>query len=646
MNNNNYWYNIKEENGSILIEKTIKEEKTETNNYFLSKNKKNNWRPVFFVLPIILLLPFFVMIFLNSISSNNGNSKYRTFMIYMVGSDLESSGKIATYDLNDIKGTNIDLNNNNILLMVGGSKKWHNNYVNEDEVGLFELTKSGFKKVKKFKLSSMGYTDTLYNFIDYTTSHYNSEKYDMIFWNHGLGALGLEVDEVFDDFLDIKELKSVFDKTKFSKEKLELVIFNNCLAGNIHFASIMKEYANYMVASEEVMYVGGIIDRLNFLNDVKKNDNGYDIGLAYVKKSDSSINLANKINGIDLDSTLSIIDLSKIEEVEKNMNKYFDSIDLESNYKNVSRARRKTTTYGDTDLSYDTVDLYTLADSLGSVSNNELKEALQESIKKAVVHNSALNEYSNGLSVYFPYYGDNEFITSHLYYFDKIWNNEYTNFIHNYYDLSTKAKRANRIGKENDVLKLSNIIKYEDNKISLELTEEENNAYQSANIYVFEKSNNKYKLITKSDEIYLENNKLISKDLVLLKTFNNEIISSIKENNIYKIYGLLSGNDVVIKVKNNKGYGSISNVLIDSKDKPVGGLIDYSDEPITYYSLVYNNLNEKLSEDWNTNIQKVKLNNEDNNISLVGNDLTNYYVLIELFDINNDVFYSDLTQIK
>ena len=72
----------------------------------------------------------------------------------------------------------------------------------------------------------------------------------------------------------------------------------------------------------------------------------------------------------------------------------------------------------------------------------------------------------------------------------------------------------------------------------------------------------------------------------------------------------------------------------------------YNDEVISYYSLIYNNLNEKLTSDWNSNIQKELINNEDSEINIVGNSLSNYYVLIELFDINNDVFYSNLEQIK
>ena len=494
----------------------------------------------------------------------------------------------------------------------------------------------------------MGDTDTLYKFLDFTTDHYKSEKFDLIFWNHGLAALGVEADEVFnDDFINIQELNDVFSKTKFKEDKLELVIFNNCMSGNVHIASVMKKYANYMVASEEVMYVASFINRLDFLNDVKKEDNGYDIGLSYIKKSDSSISLVNKKKNSKLESTLSIIDLSKMDNLEKNMNEYFKAIELDDNYKSISRVRRRIPTYGgDGQYDFDTVDLYYLTDSIYNISDYNIKFALQDSIKEAVVYNSSTNTYSNGLSIYFPYFGDEDYVASHVYFFDKLWNNGYTDFIHRYVELSNDSKRANRIGNEDEVLSLTNEVKKENNNITIELTEDEKEKYQSANVYVFEKNNNKYQLLLKTDEVELVNNKLLVSDIVVLKTANNKIVSSYKENNSIKTYGLFKDTDVVIKIDNEEGYGVINKILIDSINKPTGGLIEYNEEDITYYVLNYNNLSETLVKDWDSNIEKIKMDNKINNTIFVENDLSVYYVLIEMFDVNNDKFYSKLTEIK
>lgn len=651
MNNYDYWYNLKEDNGNVVIEKVLKKEivseETTQNQRYEAPVKKSNWKPVAIVLPILIILPLLVL-FLFSLSFGNksGGYKYRTFMMYMVGSDLESSGSIATFDLNDIKGSNIDLDNINVLLMVGGSKKWHN-FVSEDEIAIYELTKSGFKKVKSSSPVNMGSAATLSSFIEYVHNNYESEKYDMVFWNHGFGAIGLEHDEISDDFISIVELNEVFAASPFKDNKLELVIFNNCLAGNVHFASVMKNYAEYMVASEEVMYVGSVIDRLNFLNEVEKDDDGYDIGLAYVNKSDESINKLNKL-GKNLDSTLSIIDLSKVDELEENINNYFGSIDLDNNYRLISIARRKTHTYGKEDNNaYDTVDLYELTESLKLFSDKDITESLQDSLKETVKYNSAYNEYSNGLAIYFPYYGNTEYITSHLYAFDKLWDNDYIDFINSYYSLSSSAKRAHRAGSDDEILYLKNNITNENDTVKIELTNEEKEAYQKANIYVFEKDNDKYQLLLKSDDLYLENNNLVFDQYKLLKTSNSKTISSIYSNGIYKVYGKYNDSDVIVKIENQNGEGKISDVLVDSGNKPTGGFIDYNGEDISFSKVKYNILdNDKIIEDWEESIEKELIDNKNIDIMIVGESLNNCYVLIELFDVNNDVYYSKLTEIK
>ncbi len=654
--NDDYWYNIKNEEGKVTVEKKSKKAKEESISkekesndlpVVTEKTKKKNWTPVFILLPILVILPLIILFLLNI--QDDGivhEKKHRTIMLYMVGSDLESSGSMGTFDLNDINGQKIDLDNNNVVLMVGGSKKWHN-FVNEKEIGLYELSKSGFKKIKSYDVSSMGSVNIFSKFLDYAHDKFPADKYDLIFWNHGLGAAGLEEDELSNDFLDINEMDKVFKQSPFSKDKLELIIFNNCLAGNIHFASIMKNYAEYMVGSEEVLYVGSIINRLDFLNDVKVSDDGYDIGLLYVNKSDASVSAVNRSGKGPIDSTLSIIDLSMIDKVETNMNIFFNSLDLDKDYRAISRTRRRINTYGAGEYEYDTVDLYDLATSLSNYSNSKAIESLKSSIKDAVKYNSALNSYSNGLSVYFPYYGSTEYIESHLYLFQKLWKNDYTEFINNYYNKSNSTKRARRSGNEN-VLYLSNEIKNENNNISLELTNEEKESFQKANIYIFkENDNNKYELVLKSDELELNDNKLVFDKNKVLKDINNKAVSSIYENGSYKVYGKLNDTNVVLKISNNNGFGTINSVLIDSDDKPIGGFVEYNKENINYYTLTYSLLtNEKLDEDWKENKEKVIVNNDKVDLNIVSIDLKDYYVLIEVNDENNDSFYTQLTKIK
>ena len=47
----------------------------------------------------------------------------RTVMVYMIGSDLESSQGSATFDIDEILASNFDEDDVNVLLYTGGTKK-------------------------------------------------------------------------------------------------------------------------------------------------------------------------------------------------------------------------------------------------------------------------------------------------------------------------------------------------------------------------------------------------------------------------------------------------------------------------------------------------------------------------------------------
>ena len=263
--NNNYYYNSNNTMNNQDRQSTpnnyysYNPQYNQPNNYnYIDKSKitsspskeKLRYGKVIVPLIILLLVPVIVLVAQRITAiEENLDKKNRTFMIYMVGSDLESKSSQGTYSISEIVPANIDLRNNNIILMVGGAKKWHN-FVNPEEVAIYELTSSGFNKVKNDIELNMGEKSTLTEFLNYSYSNYPAEKYDLIFWNHGLGAFGLEHDEVAEDFININELDNAFKDSKFNSTKLELAIFYNCLTENIHMANVMSKYSEVMLGSE------------------------------------------------------------------------------------------------------------------------------------------------------------------------------------------------------------------------------------------------------------------------------------------------------------------------------------------------------------------------------------------------------------
>ncbi len=642
-NDEQTWYNVKHENGKVSIEKKGKNEINHSKNIVEYRKNTNKKRTMYIFIVFVLVISLFLLVTLLSMHSfNKHGKKNRTFMIYMVGSDLESNGKIATYDLQDLIDSNINLKENNVVLIVGGSKKWHN-FVKEKEISIYELTSTGFKKQKTQKYMTMGSESLLSNFLTYSYKNYPASKYDLLFWNHGLGAAGIESDEVFDDYLSIKELDNALNKSPFNEEKLETVIFNNCLSGSIHFANIMSKYADYMVASEEVMYVGASINRLNFIENVKENDNGYDVGLYYVNSSDSSISNLNQKGSKYYDSTLSIIDLSKINNLDNRLNEFFNSINIEENYFDIAKARRKTYTYSaDTGYSYDTVDLYELIEYLSPYVNDfDIVDDLLHDIESAVVYNSSMNTHSKGLSVYFPFYGNTEYVETHLMYFKQLWNNNYINFINEFYERNYGIRKARR-AKNNDMTNyLENEVKVDNNSFSIKLSSEEKDLFQNANVYIFSKKDGN--LLLKSSDVVLENDKLLFKNNNVLK-MGDYYISLFYDDN-YKIYGSIDDVDVIEKLDILNNNIRIMDVFIDSGNSPINGIFDYSsDSNNSFYSFNYN-FNDEFDEEWFESFEKNKIDySQVDELVLTPINFNDCYCIFEMKDINNDVFYSKINK--
>ena len=658
-NNNNNYNNYYPGNGYYNNSNTnyIYDQNQEKREFSSAPPKeKVKWGKVFF--PVIIFLIIFIPILILIIFTNSSKSfkddskKMRTFMIYMVGSDLESKSKQGTYSISDISGNKIDLDNNNVLLMVGGSKKWHN-FVDSDEIGIYELTSDGFAKRKSFSLTSMGISDTLTSFLDYSYQYYPARKYDMIFWNHGLGAMGIEQDEIANDYLSIQELDNAFNNSSFLNDKLELTIFYNCLSSNIHIANVMSKYSEYMVASEEVFYLSKVLNRLNFLEKVKKTDDAYSIAYYFIEQSDKVVNAYNSTHPSKIDSTLSILDLSKMAELNEKVNNFIRNINVSSNYSKISTIRRSLFTYGRVQTNdYDTVDLYQLVSALTPLSNNsKLSNEILNLIDKVVLYTSNLNDHSNGISIYFPYFGSDRAVEIHLNSFRRLWNDNYYAFINDYYQIRKSTKISIRAKNGNDINMLTNHPKKIGNRIELELTDEEKEKYKYAIFYIFDKELNKYGLLLKSDKVSLDNNTLVFKDNYLFKVDDNYYSFENSKNNIYgELSDFEDEIDVIFNVEIKDSEAEIIGTMLDSKNYPISGLIDYDEyEVMKLAKLKYDILDDgTIREDWKETEQRglIEVNKEDLDAKMVNNSLESYYVLIELYDENNDIYYSNLEKVE
>ena len=407
----------------------------------------------------------------------------RTVMIYMVGADLESESGIASADLNGIKASEIDLDKMNVLLYTGGTMKWHN-FVSSEDNAIYQLTESGFEKKKTYEKSNMGDANTLSTLLNYAYDNYKTDEYDLIFYNHGGAIDGAIYDQFSGDNLSIADMGDAFNNSPFKGDnKLEVITFRTCLNGTLEVASELDDYADYLVASEEVTNGDNTSSVLSFLNNIESSDSAIDYGKKFISEYEKHVSEIDPL-GMGTVAMYAVIDLSKIDSVVSELGTFVSGIDLTKNYADIIRVRGNLYQYGYSfhgDGKYDMVDLYTLAERINdysAVSNEKLITA----INNAVVYNWTREvQESHGLSVYFPYKGSG--LNQYKYlntYNDIDFSEQYVSFIKKISSL-VRSNKNSSFSKSDITESKSEVTKGE---FSLELTNDQAKDFAEAKMFI------------------------------------------------------------------------------------------------------------------------------------------------------------------
>lgn len=656
------------------------------NNTFLQK--ENNQKRNEITLNIImssLIIAFVILFGLIIINVTKEKIRTRTFMIYMVGSDLESKNSMGTYELDGINPLFVDLDNVNVVLIAGGASKWGNDYIDKDETSIYRLTKDGFKKVKQQSIKNMGDTETLSNFINYVTKNYITDEYELLFWNHGGALMGSEYDELNNnDNLTLSEISTALNATSFNKSnKIETIIFSTCLNGTIENANVFKDYANYFVASEEISMSVKNQSDFSFINDVKPETNSLEIGKMFINKYKKKIQYLKDYYNIeneeyDIYSTYSIVDLNNLDNLNKKINTFFGKINISENYDKISKIRSNLYQYAYKQAGepgYDTVDLYNLVSNLKELSPNEANDVLK-SLRNTIIYNYSTDPSSRGLSIYFPYNGSNKVQELFLGLYKDIPSlKDYGEFINEFSSLKN-VNSSNKLSfSENKAQVVSSD---EESDFELELTDEQVEKYAKSVYIVFgDNKDGNFFPVYKGTDVKLDKNKLKAKirdrQLKLVTTdthyertiplFEEEVgktyirysalamLEDFSSSEISKWVRQTVNLSILLDKKTNKA--SITSALVEGSDGLPGrtlvDLNDYTD--IIFGSSSYNVVNQDgtFNENWVSNgvfegveakIGKFELKIQD------FNDDYDYYCIFRIFDTNNNSYYSKLIKLK
>lgn len=637
------------------------------------KNKNRKKKIIVITIVVLLLIAVIVgsiLLFRNKNGETSKNKTHRevsmnrTIMIYMVGSDLENFGS-ASAELNHIRSNNIDLENNNIVLIAGGSKVWGNDYINPDETSTYQLKESGFEKVKKEELKNMGETKTLSDFLNYVYDNYPAKKYELIFWNHGAGIEGVAYDDISKDLLTFNELQSALENSAFKDEKLDSILFMNSLLGNLELAGIVDNYANYMIASEELAYSHPFIDKFKFLEEIEVEDGGLEFGKKFVDNLSSNNYLNANSKYYNTPTTYSIIDLSKISQIEADLNNFIKKINVQNSYEQIALARSKTMQYGGENTNYDMVDLYTLVSNLDSLASTEAKQ-LMSSINSAVVHNYTSDKVSKGLSIYFPYSATENYVEARIESLESLSsNNPYLTFIRDF----DSYRRRNR-----DTIDFSNnVVNATNGDYSMILNEEQKSKIvKSAYVIVKESTEGNFTPIYFSDNTTINTEgKLVAnfdgKILMSLDTTTNEILPIVayeQENGNLMTFIQLQKADksaiydanAYIEIKNGEGKVGIAIQKNNNSqfhvELPIMSILTLEN----YQNLIFTNHDYKITsgngevlKNWQSSGKDHRVSALVNHYQLLKQDLDineKYYFAFKVTDLFNEVTYSKLVEIK
>lgn len=328
----------------------------------------------------------------------NGNDTV-TVMIYMCGTDLESKYGMATSDLSEMVKANIS-DKVNILVETGGCKAWKNSVVSSSVNQIYKVHSGGLERLEdNFGKAAMTDSANLRDFIKYCNKNYPANRNILIFWDHGGGSIsGFGYDEKNTSIRSMP-LSEINKALKEAKVKFDWIGFDACLMATLETAMVCGNYADYLIASEEVEPGTGWY-YTDWISELSDNTSVSTLQLSkgliddYVK--------ACRAKSYNAQVTLSVTDLAELQGTIPPVFRDFSVSTTElisgDDYKQVSNARAGARQFAQS-TRINQVDLTDLALRIDSKESRALAEAIQSCVK----YNGTTISRCYGLSIYFPY---------------------------------------------------------------------------------------------------------------------------------------------------------------------------------------------------------------------------------------------------
>ncbi len=175
-----------------------------------------------------------------------------TIMIYMNGSDLETKGGEATWDIAEMLSSGIG-ENVNVIIQTMGTREWQDYGISGESAQTWKIEGEELSLIRD-DLGQLDCTSsaTLSEFIGFCKSAYPAERYLFLFWDHGGGPVyGFGYDEWQDpeDSLTIAEMSRAF--SEHQDVHFDIIGMDCCIMASIETCYALAPYCKYTLLSED-----------------------------------------------------------------------------------------------------------------------------------------------------------------------------------------------------------------------------------------------------------------------------------------------------------------------------------------------------------------------------------------------------------
>ena len=342
---------------------------------------------------------------------NIKNTGSRTLFIYMCGSNLETKQGLAGKNIDELLSAEIS-DDVNIVIETGGTKTWRSHGIDSGAIQRYEVKNGELKLLETLDNANMGEAQTLTEFLVWGQENYPSAHNMLVLWDHGGGAAkGVCFDENYGfEPLSLLELKSALENANL-KNKFDIIGFDACLMASIETAAMVQDFADYMIASEEIEPSGGW-DYKTLTESYAGIDDPLEVGKAVC---DSYIEKCRE-KGKDIYSTLSVFDLSQTDSMLEQMGFVIKSLIADEigseNASTVLSAMNNCEKFGGDNAYQGTANMLDLLDFVSKVIDNQSTNAVDVFIAGSCLVPYKVSDGRNnahGVSFYYPMiYNENE----------------------------------------------------------------------------------------------------------------------------------------------------------------------------------------------------------------------------------------------